>query len=132
MPSNHSQFMSFLAVFVVWYLFSRVRAPALERIILTVSALFAVALICISRVYLGYHTGGQVMAGVIVGMCSGALWCKVYATLLEPIGPKVVALPWAKRLLLRDYSRIRNVSSFEWNVLHGDWNHLKMKKEQTE
>lgn len=46
----------------------------LEQILTIVGAMTLALLVCISRVWLGYHTLEQVLVGVAVGSVCGSLW----------------------------------------------------------
>lgn len=97
MPSNHSQFMSFFATYV--FLFVLIRLPQafnqnafLERfwrLLIIVGTWLAALLVCYSRVYLQYHTWGQVLTGVAVGIATGSLWFALTQFFLSPFYPKV-------------------------------------------
>ncbi|KAJ2391828.1 hypothetical protein H4S02_001125 [Coemansia sp. RSA 2611] len=74
MPSSHAQFMGFFVVYVVVYLETRVVMHQVHRRVVQAGSLVLGGLVLISRVYLGYHTVRQVLAGAIVGAGTGAVW----------------------------------------------------------
>ena len=119
MPSNHAQFMGFLAMYVALFLFHRVEAPRWELCAWSLLAFSAAQLVCVSRVYLGYHSVEQVSVGMVVGVVAGSAWFGCYAMYLEGLGSRLAQQNWAKRFLLRDTSGIRNVAVFEHAALHG-------------
>lgn len=45
-----------------------------EKLFLIVSSFLLTAVVCVSRVWLGYHTREQVLVGVSVGSVTGCLW----------------------------------------------------------
>jgi dolichyldiphosphatase len=92
MPSNHAQFMGFVAMFMMLYLQARSQRPTLEKTSTIVSAWCAAALCSYSRVYLGYHTTRQVVVGTGVGALFGLAWFLLYVYYLELLGRKVSAL----------------------------------------
>ena len=69
MPSDHCQYMAFLAI----YCFNRFRSKSLSIVVCFPLAL----LTAYSRVYLSYHTIPQVIAGLAVGSLLGLLWAKI-------------------------------------------------------
>ncbi|KAG0124807.1 hypothetical protein HOY82DRAFT_493706 [Tuber indicum] len=75
MPSSHAQFMAFFAVYFSLWIhrrskgFSPVVRWALSGGILAVSATVA-----LSRIYLSYHTAGQVACGYFVGALFAVVW----------------------------------------------------------
>ncbi|KAJ1839236.1 hypothetical protein LPJ70_005139, partial [Coemansia sp. RSA 2708] len=73
MPSSHAQFMGFFVVYVVVYLETRVVMHQVHRRVVQAGSLVLGGLVLISRVYLGYHTVRQVLAGAIVGAGTGAV-----------------------------------------------------------
>ncbi|ORY83816.1 hypothetical protein BCR37DRAFT_280840 [Protomyces lactucae-debilis] len=93
MPSSHAQFMGFFCVYASCILLLRHR----QRLATTdiqrwrdwihgiragtvVSVSFAV---CLSRIYLAYHTVAQVLVGVGIGMVFGGIWFMVYEQLKQ-------------------------------------------------
>jgi len=48
-------------------------------------------LLCFFSVYLGYHTGSQVMWGGIVGLTLGCVWFAVVQIILTPFFPYIAA-----------------------------------------
>lgn len=80
MPSSHSQFMAFFAVYVVSFLAARLRVGAAahmpadrwaafktENYLGGVAILIGTLLVMASRVYLKYHTPSQVAVGLVIG-----------------------------------------------------------------
>ena len=88
MPSTHAQFAAFLA----GHAFQRARRrPSSALLLVEALALAALAAgVALSRVYLGYHTRGQVAAGGALGLALGSLW----AAAVEHLG----AAGWLRRL----------------------------------
>jgi len=74
MPSNHSQFMFFLATFAALASFSGSEPiVAYQKAIAGFIGMLA-CLVSYSRVYLEYHSADQVVVGCLVGGFAGALW----------------------------------------------------------
>lgn len=71
-PSSHASLMFFLT----GYAWMRLRTSTLSRAEACIMLLCApaAALVAHSRVYLGYHTTDQVVAGAVLGTFHGVLW----------------------------------------------------------
>jgi dolichyldiphosphatase len=117
MPSNHAQFMGFVAMFMTLYLGTRVKAPTFELIGIALASWFAAGLCSYSRVYLGYHTPIQVVAGTGAGALAGAAWFALYIYKLAPLGRQLVNTDLFRRLLIREHSTVGNVLKAEYNSL---------------
>lgn len=86
MPSSHAQFVAFFCVYMTLFLLIRhsphpsdTHTPTTfnQRILLSLlSSLFA-ASVCLSRVYLSYHTPNQVLVGCTVGVVTAIIWFSV-------------------------------------------------------
>ena len=89
MPSSHSQFMAFFAVYVALYLLHRYPSPPSNnysllyrtrktalviRLLQSTIVLCGASLVCMSRIYLRYHTPRQVIAGAGTGAFLGIAW----------------------------------------------------------
>jgi len=89
MPSNHAQFMGFVAMFSTLYLQVRSKRSMLEKVGTVVGTWCAAVLCSYSRVYLGYHTSLQVVVGTGVGALFGIIWFALYAYYLEHLGEQM-------------------------------------------
>ncbi|OWA54343.1 putative Dolichyldiphosphatase 1 [Hypsibius exemplaris] len=124
MPSNHSQFVWFFSVYLVLFLFVRLRmsiaAPKFHVFVWvwkTAVALGAVAAACIvsySRAYLHYHSSQQVIFGSVLGAVLGVAWFFVVQNLLTPVFPVIASWRVSEFLLVRDTTLIPNVIFFEY------------------
>ncbi|GAB0087827.1 Dolichyldiphosphatase [Sergentomyia squamirostris] len=86
------------------------------RILVLTFCWFTSILVCISRIYLQYHSLAQVYVGAIVGICTGALWFIFIHFFLTPYFPRIVTWKISEFLLLRDTTLIPNVLWFEYTV----------------
>lgn len=118
MPSNHAQFMGFVAMFSTLYLVARVKASTLELTIIALASWIAAGLCSYSRVYLGYHTLIQVVVGTGMGALVGAAWFALYVYQLEPLGRQLVNTnSFFQLLLIREHSAVGNVLKAEYDAL---------------
>lgn len=106
MPSSHSQFVSFFSISLTLFLLLRhqpwsvhetkkasgaaiyptyKQSTLLERLVLSVLALAGASSVCVSRIYLSYHTPKQVLVGVGAGAIFAVLWF-VFTTALRRTG----------------------------------------------
>jgi dolichyldiphosphatase len=76
MPSSHTQFMWFFTTYATIYLSRRLAPKKLRQWKgLVLFALYCLTIgVTISRIYLGYHTLPQVIAGFAVGCLTGSCW----------------------------------------------------------
>ena len=80
MPSSHSQFMGFFTSFILLFIFTRQMHTYNSPIGKSIRAglvsftVFIDLTVCVSRVYLGYHTGAQVFVGQVLGVGFGVGW----------------------------------------------------------
>lgn len=124
MPSNHSQFMSFFASYVLFFVLIRLppfnQNAFLERfwrLLIIGGTWFASLLVCYSRVYLQYHSWSQVLMGICIGLATGSLWFALTQFCLSPLlFPKIVTWKISELLLLRDTTLIPNVLWFEYTA----------------
>lgn len=74
MPSDHSQFMFFIAMYVISHLWTR-RELRGRSFVVSYTVILGVCLIVgYSRLYLGVHTVEQVVVGAVVGIVGGRVW----------------------------------------------------------
>lgn len=124
MPSSHSQFMCFFTQYVLLFILIRLhhmnnnnaRMERLVRLLVLVVCSAATFLVCFGRIYLQYHTLGQVMVGVVVGLVVGTLWFSLTHWFLTPLFPMVVSWRVSELFLLRDTTLIPNILWFEYTV----------------
>lgn len=119
MPSNHGQFMGFFSIFTVMYLETRIATSNiwLKRIV-QVGAILLGELVTVSRVYLGYHTTRQVLAGLLVGVCFGLFWYWFTDSVLYQHGwvERALRFPVCQWLLIRDSRNITDVALAEYHL----------------
>ncbi|XP_070532410.1 dolichyldiphosphatase 1-like [Ptychodera flava] len=123
MPSSHSQFMWFFAIYLVLFVYIRIQYTSSSsssiidiawKHVVSVGALVVAAIVCYSRVYLHYHTSQQVFMGAAVGTLLAIPWFIFTQLVLTPLFPVVASWPISERLMLRDSTLIPNVLWFEY------------------
>jgi len=119
MPSNHTQLISFLATYLVfWALSGRWMVSFFWRLLLSFSCMLLSILVAWSRIYLGHHSVIQVYVGGFIGSLLGCIHFFVIEFLRKLGIFQHLALynPFCKFLLLRDCSNI-DVITVEYNAV---------------
>ncbi|XP_060517018.1 dolichyldiphosphatase 1-like [Cylas formicarius] len=121
MPSSHAQFVWFFATYIIYFVVIRLHHMNNNTIIENVSKFFILSsslllaiVVCISRVYLQYHTVWQVLCGALVGIIFATFWFALTYLVFTPLFPQVVSWRISEMLLLRDTTLIPNVLWFEY------------------
>ncbi|CAI5477926.1 unnamed protein product [Closterium sp. Yama58-4] len=115
MPSAHSQFMAFFATFATWLVCYKMDYEDERwRWVTAILPWPFTFLTMASRVYLGYHTIPQVLAGFTLGILSGSFWFYVVHRVFVPFFPAISDSAWGRYLCIKDDCHIRNVAVFEY------------------
>lgn len=102
-----------------------------SKLLIITSSVVLALLVCISRIYLQYHTFTQVFCGALVGILFATFWFFLTCLVFTPLYPQIVSwyvaflcekhapTPFFYRkiseiLLLRDTTLIPNVLWFEY------------------
>lgn len=104
MPSSHAQFMGFFATYVIlWTLRNCKKTSLLLRLARSFVVLGTAGAVCVSRIYLTYHTVEQVVIGFLIGFGSGLAWY-IFFRLLKNIGiiEWILDHPFAQYFWLKD------------------------------
>ena len=109
MPSNHAQIMSFLAVHWVAAALRKPLSPAGRLWLATDAAVLAclVVLVSAARVYLGYHSLEQVLAGVGCGACLALVWSEIETRFVRPHAAQLAASRLGRLLDLKAAERTK-------------------------
>ncbi|GAB2235739.1 hypothetical protein Droror1_Dr00026180 [Drosera rotundifolia] len=115
-PSSHSQYMFFFAAYLTLI---RVRKIGLNGGVVRVGVLDlgvwgCAVMTMYSRVYLGYHTIGQVYAGAVLGAGLGGAWFWVGDRVLRGWFEVIEESRVGRWLYLMDTSHIEDVMKFEY------------------
>ncbi|TPX66072.1 hypothetical protein SpCBS45565_g04718 [Spizellomyces sp. 'palustris'] len=113
MPSSHSQFVAFFAIYITIYSFKRLNFRHTAWKLLISATVFALAgLVAYSRIHLTYHTPKQVAVGLLVGTGFAFIWF----LLVENVFVSAIDLdtPVARWFLVRDTRSIPNILVFEY------------------
>jgi dolichyldiphosphatase len=116
MPSNHAQFMGYLAAYMCLWSLLRWGVAARWRWASAACWVAAAVLVAWSRVYLSYHTPSQVAAGLAIGAAAGLTWRWVVDAFLRPAFPAVQQWWVCRALLVRDCSACPNVLQAEYDA----------------
>ena len=120
MPSDHSQFMAYWACYGVLFLLVHVKRVGRSgwRPALAAGMLALAAAVAASRVYLGYHTLEQVLAGLVVGSAVAVVWFVLYASIVRPRIGGWVSHPVCRYFMVRDCSHLEDIVAFEYEAVH--------------
>ncbi|KAG1682496.1 Dolichyldiphosphatase 1 [Nymphon striatum] len=123
MPSSHSQFMWFFAIYFSLFILIRLHhhnsSNPLDNAWKYISVLtFVIGAITVSysRVYLEYHTTRQVIWGAVIGAIFAILWFFLIHFSLSPFFPMIASWPVCELFMIKDMSLISNVMWFEYTT----------------
>jgi len=116
MPSNHAQFVGFLAAYLCLWAAVCWRAPRLLRRLATLAALLAAGAVAATRVYLRLHTPAQVGVGLAVGAASAGAWFVLVQAILRPRFHALAHSALGRALQLRDCTFVDDVLTLEFTA----------------
>ncbi|ESW16536.1 hypothetical protein PHAVU_007G164600 [Phaseolus vulgaris] len=124
-PSSHCQYMFFFATYLTLLslkglTFWHVRDNPFLHLLTWSLALLTMY----SRVYLGYHTVAQVLAGTALGVFLGAVWFRIVNSVLYPYFPLIEESAFGRLLYVKDTSHISNVLKFEYDMARAERRNL--------
>jgi dolichyldiphosphatase len=108
MPSLHSQFIFFFAVFYILQIFflENKLLGMLWKLFYASLLVAASIIVAYSRVYLNYHTCEQVFVGGFCGTCFAIYWF-VHEKSIESFLKRLFSLPYFRILGVRDFSPLK-------------------------
>ncbi len=124
MPSDHAQFMFFLAAYLYCWMRKRWHVHSGYKFLAFTISLMLAVVVGISRVHMGVHTENQVYVGSGLGLLMGLAWYALADRIIRPLFPWIEDLKLSRWLLIRDSGRIRDVMRWEY------MNHCATKKSQ--
>ena len=146
MPSSHAQFLAFYSTSLILFLLLRHRPQAIstksavmesfpyslfpsanaQRLLVSGIALVLAAFVALSRIYLNYHTGRQVLVGCSAGALSAVTWF-VFTSWLRHTGILhfVINLELCRWLRLRDLVVEEDLVESGWR----EWDSRSRRKE---
>lgn len=95
-----------------------------QRVLVSAAALVVAALVAWSRVYLGYHTVRQVLAGCAAGAVCGVAWFAV-TYLLRETG----MLAWGLEMPLARWFRVRDLVVVE-DLCQAGWEKWEVRRQE--
>ncbi|OAE30815.1 hypothetical protein AXG93_857s1180 [Marchantia polymorpha subsp. ruderalis] len=115
-PSSHSQYMCFFSIYLTLLVLRRFHfTDSFSRNFTAILPWpFALATIY-SRVYLGYHSVAQVIAGSAVGLTLGSAWFVIVNKYLVKFFPTLEGTYFCRYLCIKDSTHIPNVLRFEYD-----------------
>ncbi|MCO5558059.1 hypothetical protein L7F22_011635 [Adiantum nelumboides] len=114
-PSSHSVYMSFFSIYLTLLAARRLTfATSYGKAFTMVVAWPFAAVVMYSRIYLGYHTPAQVVAGGILGLMLGSVWFLIVNVVLVHTFPVLEGLQICKLFYIKDNTHIPNVLQFEY------------------
>lgn len=114
MPSDHSQFMMFATAYVVLFAVFCWGQPGWARAGWALGSIVLALSVCLSRVYLLYHTPSQVVVGAVIGIITGTVWFAVTEAFLVPLFAAIERHWMARYFLVRDCTSCADVLSAEY------------------
>lgn len=116
MPSDHAQFVFFLAAYVALWSTRRWLVGAGWRLALVCVTFVWACVVSVSRVNLRYHTTAQVVAGAVLGAACGVSWFYFTERSLRPRFSEIANTALARALLIRDCTHV-NVITEEYRAV---------------
>ena len=114
-PSSHSQYMCFFSIYVTLLATRRLHfGDELRRVFIALLPWPFALTVMYSRVYLGYHTVSQILAGGTLGCLLGAAWYFLMDIVVSPWFPWLEDTAICRYLRIKDSSHIPDVIGFEY------------------
>eukprot|EP00246_Nothoceros_aenigmaticus_P009016 TRINITY_DN24304_c0_g1_i1.p1 TRINITY_DN24304_c0_g1~~TRINITY_DN24304_c0_g1_i1.p1 ORF type:complete len:267 (-),score=15.15 TRINITY_DN24304_c0_g1_i1:481-1206(-) len=127
-PSSHSQFMCFFSTYMMLLALRRFSFSDMYSKLFTAFVSWPFTLLTMySRIYLGYHSLEQVIAGGTAGIIFGAGWFYVVQRKIAHYFPRLQTWGICRYLLIKDSSHIRNVLLFEYTNSLKAQGHLQQR-----
>lgn len=116
MPSNHGQFMGFFAAYILFWAIKHWRTHALQKWFFVLGTQGLAAAVCVSRVYLLYHSWSQVAVGYAVGAAAGFAYFIFVEACLRPAFPFIASWTLCRWLRIRDLTLVEDAIDVEYRA----------------
>eukprot|EP00250_Pteridium_aquilinum_P000440 c10483_g1_i1 orf=163-840(-) len=114
-PSSHSVYMTFFSIYITLLAARRLTfSTSLGKVLAIAIPWPFAAVVMYSRIYLGYHSPAQVVAGGCLGLILGSVWFLIVNVVLVHTFPVLEELSICKFLCIKDSTHIPNVLLFEY------------------
>lgn len=114
-PSSHSVYMTFFSIYITLLAARRLTfSTSLGKAFTIILPWPFAAVVMYSRIYLGYHSPAQVVAGGCLGLILGSVWFLIVNVVLVHTFPVLEELAICKFLCIKDSTHISNVILFEY------------------
>ncbi|KAL6958658.1 dolichyldiphosphatase [Sarracenia purpurea var. burkii] len=128
-PSSHSQYMFFFATYFNLLTYYKFGVLGRNQMWIVGFVVWPTAILTMySRVYLGYHTVGQVYAGAALGLVLGIGWFWVVNYLLRNYFPAIEESAFGRMFYVKDTSHIPDVLKFEYENARAARKHVSYKR----
>ncbi|GKD05183.1 lipid phosphate phosphatase gamma-like protein [Tanacetum coccineum] len=131
-PSSHSNYMFFFATYFTMLTYKKYGIILRSQMWLVLGVVWPLAVLTMwSRVYLGYHTVGQVFAGAALGIVVGVVWFKVVNGYIKDVWFLRIEESFIGRwLYIKDTSHIPNLLEFEYENARAARRHPSYKRSE--
>lgn len=131
-PSSHSQYMFFFAIYFTLSTYKRYGIILRRQMWVVGIVVWPLAFLTMySRVYLGYHTVGQVCAGASLGFFLGGVWFwMVNSTIKNKVFPIIEESSIGRLFYIKDTSHISNLLEFEYENARAARRHPSYKRSE--
>ncbi|KAM0065588.1 putative phosphatidate phosphatase [Helianthus debilis subsp. tardiflorus] len=130
-PSSHSNYMFFFATYFTLLTYQRYDMILKKQMSFACFVVWPLAVLTMwSRVYLGYHTVGQVCAGASLGMFLGLVWFWVVNAKIKKRFLAIEESSIGRWFYIKDTSHIPNLLEFEYENARAARRHPSYKRSE--
>ncbi|XP_071719694.1 lipid phosphate phosphatase gamma-like [Rutidosis leptorrhynchoides] len=131
-PSSHSQYMFFFAIYFTLLTYKKYGIILRRQMWVAFVVIWPLAILTMySRVYLGYHTIGQVFAGASLGFTFGGVWFWVVNGKIKGSVFRAIEESSVGRLFyIKDTSHIPNLLEFDYENARAARRHPSYKRSE--
>ena len=128
-PSSHSVYMAFFSIYLTLLAFRRLTfSTSIGKLFVMLLPWPFAVIVMYSRIYLGYHSLGQVIAGCCLGLILGLVWFLIVNVVLVHTFPILEDLSICRYFYIRDSTHIPDVMRFEYENCRAARKSEEMKK----